>query len=66
MRDMYYLKSLSAFCIIYGLIVAFLYVFAVVTGFAGGIFILVTILFLLFLYYNGFVKFKKIGNLFLR
>ncbi|QII11141.1 helicase loader DnaB [Candidatus Kuenenia stuttgartiensis] len=66
MRDMYYLKSVSTFCIIYSLIVAFLYVFTVVTGFVGSIFIFVTILFLLFFYYNGFVKFKKIRNRFLR
>ncbi len=53
MRDMYYLKSVSTFCIIYSLIVAFLYVFTVVTGFVGSIFIFVTILFLLFFIIMG-------------
>ncbi len=62
MRDAYFYKSLFSTIFVFCVITAFLMVFVAVTGVIGGIFILVTVIFLLVYFYDGFKKIKNIGK----
>lgn len=62
MRDAYFYKSLVAAILVFCGVTFFLMIFTAVTGIIGGLFILITVVFLLIYFYNGFKKVVNIGK----
>lgn len=62
MRDAYFYKSLFSTILVFCGVTFFLMIFTAVTGILGVLFILITVVFLLIYFYNGFKKIAAIGK----